>query len=255
MNGRAAIEIQMSDREIPSPGALVRDAYRKVEAEREALFRIAAIPAALQFLIITLLHPEDPAEPSMFIASILNLIPATMFDVAWLRRLLGADEGDPLLPYRWGRRQTGYLIRFALLILLLVFPVMFIAIMAGQILGNAVAIIMVAGAIGGFYVFLRLSMILVAQALGRPCDPRMSWSVTQAGAFRMFWGAAFVSLPVLLIGMTLIAIADTSGFALRFPLLTTLALVVLGLVLRALFLAVVAQVYAICMTGIDRMGR
>jgi len=62
-----------------------------------------------------------------------------------------------------------------------------------------------------------------------------------------------VSLPVLVIGMTLIAIADNSGFSLRFPLLTTLALVVLGLVLRALFLAVVAQVYAICMTGIDRV--
>ena len=255
MNGRAAIEIQMSDREIPSPGALVRDAYRKVEAEREALFRIAAIPAALQFLIITLLRPQDPAEPSMFIASILNLIPATMFDVAWLRRLLGADAGDPLLPYRWGRRQMGYLIRFALLILLLVFPVMFFAIMVGQLLGNAVVIIMVAGAIGGFYVFLRLSMILVSQALDRPCDPRTSWSATQGGAFRVFWGAAFVSLPVLLIGMTLIAIADTSGLALRFPLLTTLALVVLGLVLRALFLAVVAQVYAISMTGVDRMGR
>jgi hypothetical protein len=55
--------------------------------------------------------------------------------------------------------------------------------------------------------------------------------------------------------MTFIAIADTSGLALRFPLLTTLALVVLGLVLRALFLAVVAQVYATCMTGIERMGR
>jgi hypothetical protein len=32
-----------------------------------------------------------------------------------------------------------------------------------------------------------------------------------------------------------------------------LALVVLGLVLRALFLTVVAQVYAISMTGIDRV--
>ncbi len=245
----------MSDREIPSPGALVRDAYRKVEAEREALFRIAAIPAALQFLIITLLHPQEPGEPSMFIASILNLIPATMFDVAWLRRLLGADEGDPLLPYRWGRRQMGYLIRFALLILLLVFPVMFITIMAGQILGNAAAIVMIAGAIGCFYAFLRLSMILVAQALDHPSDPRISWSATRAGAFRMFWGAAFVSLPVLLIGLTLIAIADTSGLALRFPLVMTLVLVVLGLVLRSLFLAVVAQVYTICMTGIDRMGR
>ncbi|MFM9844775.1 MAG: hypothetical protein ACKVOI_17580 [Dongiaceae bacterium] len=245
----------MSDREIPSPGALVRDAYRKVEAERAALFRIAAIPAAMQFLIITLLHPQDPAEPSTFIASILNLIPATMFDVAWLRRLLGADAGDPLLPYRWGRRQTGYLVRFALLILLLAFPFMSIAIMLGQILGNAVAILMVAGAIGSLYVFLRLSMILVGQALDRSCDPRTSWSATQAGAFRLFWGAAFASLPVLLIGMTLIAIADTSGLALRFPLLTTLAVVVLGLVLRALFLAVVARVYGICMTGIGRMGR
>jgi hypothetical protein len=245
----------MSDREIPKPGELVRDAYRKVEAERQALFRIGAIPAALQFLIIVLLRPQDPGESATLIASLLNLIPATLFDVAWLRRLLGADSGDPLLPYRWGRRQTGYLVRFGLLILLLVFPIMFVAIAAGRISENAAAVLMIAGAIACFYVFLRLSLMLVARALDRPCDVRISWSATQEGAFRLFWSAAFVTLPVLLVGMTLIAIADTSGFALRFPLVTTLALVVIGLLLRSLFLAVVAQVYAIRIAGTGWVGR
>jgi hypothetical protein len=242
----------MPDREIPSPGELVRHAYRKVEAEREALFRIAAIPVALEFLISVLLRPQHLTDPLNLLAGIAILIPATLFDVAWLRRLLGADGTDPLLPYRWTRRQTGYLLRLAMLILLLLSPTWLLAMMVGPSSIGTLMLILLAGAIVYFFLFLRLSMFLIAQAVDQRCDLRQSWLATQQGAGRLFWGAAFVSLPVLIVAMVFVGVVDASGLARIFPLLTTLTLAVIQMIGRALFLAVIARVYEIRMTGGNR---
>jgi hypothetical protein len=220
-----------------------------IEAEREALFRIGAIPAAMQFLIITLLQPRDPADPWTIIANIANLIPVTLFDVAWLRRLLAADAGDAPLPIRWTRRQTGYALRLALFMLMLLSPAWLILMMAQHMSINGLVFLLLAGAVACFYVFLRLSMVLIARATDQSCDFRRSWLATRDGAGRIFWGVAFIALPLLILFTIFSAIADATGFAAGFPLLTTLVIVIVALTGRALFLAVLAQVYAIRMTG------
>lgn len=242
----------MPDRKIPSPGEFVRHAYRKIEAEREALFRIAAIPVALEFLISVLLRPQHLTDPLNFVVAATLLIPATLFDVAWLRRLLGADGADPLLPYRWTRRQTGYVLRLAMLSLLVLSPTWLFAMIVEPSSIGALLIMLLIGSIVYFFLFLRLSMFLVAQAVDQRCDLRLSWLATQEGAGRLFWGAAFVSLPVLIVAMVFLGVVVASGLARIFPLLTTLTLAVVQMIGRALFLAVIARVYEIRMTGNSR---
>ena len=98
----------MHSGEIPAPGELFRHAFRRLKTEQDHLFRIAVIPTLLYFLIFVFLRPLEQDLPALLLPLALILIPETLFDVAWLRWILGAGADDPPLPFRWTLRHTGY---------------------------------------------------------------------------------------------------------------------------------------------------
>jgi hypothetical protein len=230
----------MDSSEIPAPGELFRHAYRRVRAERDHLFRIAVIPVALYFLALALLRPHQQDLPGTMLTLALVFIPMTLFDVAWLRWLLHAGAADPSLPFRWTRRHTGYLGR----LIAAAMPVVFVAALFPE---NQRPIILIVSMPLFLYLSLRFSLFLVARTIDGVCDLRRSWVATRHGAWRFFWGAAFTTIPVLILLAVLGELVDVVGFAAMLPLVTMLLSSVASFALRALLLAVTAVVYDVKM--------
>jgi hypothetical protein len=239
----------MLDDEIPSPRDLVRYAYRKLEAEREALFRIGVIPVFLQFMITVLFGPREHLDLAFVLALALNLIPTTLFDVAWLRRLLGADANDPLLPYRWTQRHTGFVGRLAILLGIVVGAFGAAVFVFAWLPDHLRTILLIVGSVSAFFVILRLSPFFVARAFDGHCDLAQAWAATRSGAGRFFWGAAFSFLPGFIVLGIVAGIAESTGIGSALPLVTSLLAVVISLIAHALLLAVIARVFEIRLMG------
>jgi hypothetical protein len=237
----------MDSSEIPAPGELFRHAYRRVRAERDHLFRIAVIPVALYFLALALLRPHQQDLPGTMLTLALVFIPMTLFDVAWLRWLLHAGAADPSLPFRWTRRHTGYLGRLVALHLILIAAAMPVVFVAALFPENQRPIILIVSMPLFLYLSLRFSLFLVARTIDGVCDLRRSWVATRHGAWRFFWGAAFTTIPVLILLAVLGELVDVVGFAAMLPLVTMLLSSVASFALRALLLAVTAVVYDVKM--------
>lgn len=242
----------MLDSEIPSAGDLVRYAYRKLEAEQEALFRIAVIPVFLEFLILVVLFQADMGDLTMTLIAVLTIIPFTLFDVAWLRHLLGAGAGDPKLPYRWTPRHTGFAGRLLLLNILLSVAALPLAILASLLPLELGRLLMLAGFVAGCYFLLRLSFFVVARAFDRSCDFLQSWTATKAGAGRFFWGVVFAILPIMVVLAIVAEIAHATGIGAALPHIIMLVTAAATFVLRSLLLAIIARVFEIRMMGFQR---
>jgi hypothetical protein len=239
----------MYNREIPSPRELVRHAYQRVEAERDQLFRIAVLPIFIYFLIFVFVQPQEQNLPAVLLVVVLAFVPETLFDVAWLRRLLGADGGDPPLPYRWTARHTGFIGRLAALHLMLIavaIPVVIVASVLPQSLGFAFQFICIPLF---FYISLRISLFLVARALDHDCDLRRSWEATRDGIWRFFWGVAFTVLPLMILVIMILELMIAIGIAKALPLVMILVTTAAAFLLRALLLVVIARIYEVRMIG------
>jgi hypothetical protein len=235
--------------EIPAPGALFHDAYRRLKAEHNHLFRIAIIPTLLYFLILAFMQPLEQDMPEMLLTLILLLVIATLFDVAWLRWLLLAGDADPPLTYRWTFRHTAYFIRLVALHFCLIaaaVPIVVISSLLSQNLGLVVQLLCLPIF---YYLSLRLSLFLVASAVGGTCDLRRSWAATREGAWRFFWGAAFTIMPLLILMALIGELMAAAGFAVNLPLSMMMLGSATGFVLRALLLAVTARVYETMIMG------
>ncbi len=238
----------MDSSQIPAPGELFRHAYRRVRAERDHLFRIAVIPIALYFLVIALLQPYQQDLPGLLLSLALVLIPVTLFDVAWLRWLLGAGAADPPLPFRWTLRHTAYFGRLVALHLILIAAAVPLIVISSLFPGNLRPVFLIVCFPLFFYLSLRLSLFLVARTVDGACDLRRSWGATRDGAWRFFWGAAFTTMPLLILLAVIGELVDAIGFAARLPLVMMLFAAIAGFALRALLLDVTAQVYEVKMT-------
>ena len=233
--------------EIPAPGELFRDAYRRLKAERDHLFRIAVIPTLFYFLIFVLLRPLEQDLPELLLALALILIPETLFDVAWLRWLLGAGADDPPLPFRWTVRHTGYFLRRIALHLILVAAAVPVVVASALFPENLRPIVLIACLPLFFYLSLRFSLFLVARAVDGTCDLRRSWEATRDGIWRFFWGVAFATMPLLILLAVIGELVNAVGFATMLPLAMMLLAAIAGFAFRALLLAVTAQVYDVKM--------
>lgn len=237
----------MHNGEIPAPGELFRDAYRRLKAERDDLFRIAVIPTLLYFLIFVLLRPLEQNLPELLLTLALILIPETLFDVAWLRWLLGAGADDPPLPFRWTLRHTAYLGRRIALHLILIAAAVPVVVISSLLPENLRLIVLSVCFPLFFYLSLRFSLFLVARAVGGTCDLRRSWEATRDGIWRFFWGAAFTTMPLLILLAVIGELANAVGFATTLPLAMMLLAAFAAFAFRALLLAVTAQVYDVKM--------
>lgn len=237
----------MHDSEIPSPRELVRHAYSRLEAERDQLFRIAVIPVLLQFIVLALLHLRERGLSTLLLAAALTLVAFTLFDVAWLRRLLGADAHDPPLTYRWTARHTGFVGRLLLIYLILMVVALPVALIAAMLPENLGLMLQAISAPLFFYVSLRLSPFMVARTVDGPCNLRQSWEGTRDGIWRFFWGAAFAVLPLTILVIMVREMMIAAGIAARLPLVMTLITTAAAFVIRALLLIVIARVYEVRM--------
>ena len=239
----------MHSGEIPAPGELFRHAFRRLKTEQDHLFRIAVLPTLLYFLIFVFLRPLEQDLPELLLSLALILIPETLFDVAWLRWILGAGADDPPLPFRWTLRHTRYCgrrlaVRFILMAALV--PVIVIASIFPE---NLRPVVLSACLPLLFYLSLRFSLFVVARAIDGTCDLRRSWDATREGIWRFFWGAAFTAIPLLVLLAVIGELLNAAGIATTLPLAMMLLAATANFALRALLLAVTAQVYDVKMTN------
>jgi hypothetical protein len=242
----------MFDDEIPSPGALLRDAYRTIERQSADLFRIAVIPVFLEFLILILISQVNAGDFALTLTAVLMIVPFTLFDVAWLRHLLGAGTDDPPLAYRWTQRHTGFAGRLLLVNILISAGALPLAILASAFPSGLGRLLMLAGIIAGFYFLLRLSFFIVARAFDRSCEFMQSWAATKAGAGRFFWGAVFTILPATVVLAIVAEIANATGIGAALPRVMILLVATATFIWRALLFAVIARVFEIRMMGFRR---
>lgn len=235
--------------EIPAPGELFRHAYRRLRAERDQLLRIAAIPIALYFLIIALLQPYEQDLPEVLLPLALIFVPETLFDVAWLRWILGAGADDPPLPLRWTMRHTRYFGRRIAVHLIQIAAAVPVILILSLFLGNLHPIVLIICVPLYFYLLLRFSLFLVARAVDGACDLKRSWAATRDGIWRFFWGATFTAMPLMILLAVIGELVDAIGFATRLPLAMMLLAAIAAFVLRALLLSVTAYVYSVKMMG------
>jgi hypothetical protein len=233
----------MTATDLPSGMELARDAFRAVGAHRDALFRIAVLPLAAEFAAALLLRPQGPLDPSTFLLMAINIVLTTLFGVAWLRRLLDADAGDPPLPYRWSSAHTRFAAALLALVVIAAIAVVPFALIAQAGAGLSGFVALIAGVGVSFLIFLRLAMTLVGAAIGRPCGFGESWRATGSGAAQYVLGAMFAFMPVLVLIGVFVNVAQATGLAGALPLMTTLMLLALVYVGHALVFAVTALVY------------
>jgi hypothetical protein len=237
----------MHSGEIPAPGELFRHAFRRLKTEQDHLFRIAVIPTLLYFLIFVFLRPLEQDLPALLLPLALILIPETLFDVAWLRWILGAGADDPPLPFRWTLRHTGYCGRRLAVRFFLMAAVVPVIVISALFPENLRPVFLSACLPLLFYLSLRFSLFVVARAIDGTCDFRRSWEATREGIWRFFWGAAFAAMPLLILLAVIGELVNAAGFATTLPLAMILLAAVANFALRALLLAVTAEVYDVKM--------
>lgn len=255
--------------------------YDALWEHRDDAFRLAAVPAVL-FLALQLFlswqfaaaTPEgegafDPANPPSldpwFIpATLLSLIPATLFSVNWQRVLLLGPAAAPGLGLHWGRRETTFLATvFAIALaamlaaIVVAIPVVAIFMVLQATMNNVVGpagpgtglpiLPIVATAlpvvIAEIYVSVRLMPALTGAALDQRGNLRLSWRMTRGNVLRIFAAFLLGVFPFYIGAFVLELLLGMTGLFANVPITGTFLVVLVGLLLSAAGSAVMATVY------------
>ena len=201
---------------------LVKEAYRGWSANRGAWLIALALPAAIDVVVnaafwrhtaslvdqvqqgtdreadLETLHLETFLGDEMllrFLALVaVNIIAMTLFAVSW-HRLALLGERPRLIP-----EVRSEHIRFALVAFALVFGLSSIL-----MVGFAFTLVQPAGMatilalILALLVYIKLSMLLPAAAVGVPCRIQDAWRMTSGQVLPLFWASLLALLPILMV--------------------------------------------------------
>jgi len=200
------------------------------------MVRLIWFPGLL-YLIFSIASAFVNTESQFFLA--LALEAASLFlwpviAVAWHRFILLGDVSAGAVHFSFGRPEALFLLVSVLLFLLLAPGIMLTMSTAMLQESSAAPLLSFFGLLlllVGFYLFVRLTLLLPAAAIGAPLDPRLVLERTRGNFWRLV--AVFLApmLPLLICAI-LLGILLQGG-----PLLQVLA--VIGLALVSIFFAVV----------------
>jgi len=203
-----------------SVGEILSESFGFFFARLGLFFHLVTIPWILSLLLrIAVSAVTEPTLMSGLIEKVLDVIPATMFVVAWIRVvLLGPERVDRLPGLGWSARETAFVgqllqvagITFVLLaaMLLVIGPID--SMMLGRDAADpeatrreAMATPLGAGFIASFLLALRVAFGLAASAVDLPWSPRRSWAYGRGNS----WPIISSLFLILLAGSVANAIA------------------------------------------------
>ena len=212
---------QQAARRLPI-GKTAAAAYRAVFGQFPALARAAFVPYLISLALwaLGLLAAGTPFLPRLL--SLLEVVPATLFAVAWHRQiLLGPGAGAPALRPSWKTRHWLFLAyslavtAFGYVVVMLIQPVAGRAI--GLFFGFLHADQGAAMALSGlvtflvlfplmFYFGVRFSFIFPAVAVDERYAPRHAWRHTKGHVLRLMATFVLAALPLVLLSMLVVAV-------------------------------------------------
>ncbi len=245
-------------------GKTAAAAYRTVFGQLNQLVRAALLPFLLNTVLVapTLMAAGNPL---LFVVMVLlTLVPYTLFGVTWHRlALLGKPSAPaPVFP-GWQRRHWRFY-GYALVIMGInaVLQIGLEIAVGGPPIDESGMVVteeamrfvlIMAGGLAVFaYLALRLSFVFPAVAVDESYGLRHAWTHTRGQGLRLILIMAITLLPMLFVGMTVIAImvgalapigdaAGPGGHAFAYLLMSALSYVLL-----ALSLAVISTAFRIC---------
>ncbi len=165
----------------------------------------------------------EPAQYGIFLLlQIASLVASLWIAVAWHRYVLTEEFTAGWLPPLRGDLVLGYFGRSVMLGLLVLIAMLIVAIPAGvfmTIVPAATIALLLVTVVVGFYIFLRLGVILPAGAVDRKMTLRQAWTATGSEQ-RAILGLCLVSVGfIVLLQIPLILVPDgNSAFGLVYGL-------------------------------------
>jgi hypothetical protein len=203
-----------------SVAAILAESFAFFFGRFRLFFHLVTVPWILSLLLrLAVGALVEPTLLSSLIEKALDVVPSTMFAVAWLRVvLLGPERIDRLPGLGWSSRETAFLVHllkvagitFALLMamLLVAGPIDLMTFGRGaadaeSTQREALATPLGAGFLASFLLALRVSFGLAASAVDLPWSPRRSWAYGRGNS----WPIIASLFLVLLAGAVANAVA------------------------------------------------
>jgi hypothetical protein len=203
-----------------SVGEILSESFGFFFSRLGLFFHLVTIPWIVSLLLrIAVWSVTEPTLMSGLVEKVIDIVPTTMFVVAWIRVvLLGPERVDRLPGLGWSTRETvfvGHLLQVAgITFVLLATMLMVIGPIDPTTLGRgavdpetvrreAMATPLGAGFIASFLLALRVSFGLAASAVDLPWSPRRSWAYGRGNSWPII-GSLFL---ILLVGSVANAIA------------------------------------------------
>jgi hypothetical protein len=206
------------------------------------MFWSLALPAVIVLALLSALSGlfGRPAHSSQFGAAgllwslvyvVLQFAAVVMYSVAWHRAyLVPADPMTPRAAYRWGPRQSKFLMAYFKLLGVFIpfglvvgivasvfFPVFVggsVSTDTGQLAGQVIWFSW-AMALVGMWIYARLSMMFPAAAVDTPSTLKTSWRMTKGNGLSLFWIVVLVAVPItglsVLITGAIVALYQSTG--------------------------------------------
>jgi len=208
-----------------SVGEILSESFGFFFARLGLFFHLVTIPWILSLLLrVAIEAVVEPTLMSGLVGKLLDVIPTTMFVVAWMRVvLLGPERVDRLPGLGWSARETAFVVQLLQVagITFVLLAAMFLVIgpIDPMTLGReaadpeaarreAMATPLGAGFIASFLLALRVSFGLAASAIDLPWSPRRSWAYGRGSSWPII-GSLFL---ILLVGAMANAIAIVVPF-------------------------------------------
>ncbi len=195
-------------------------AYAKVFGQLPLLLRAALLPFLLS-AVLALAAQGTENTPLRVILGLLNLLPYTLFGVAWHRLiLLGPQAAAPPVMVRWEARHWRFC-AYAMILALMNFALLqLLALLAGgattdppQETGIGAPLSMTLASLVMFlaiiFVVIRFSFVFPAVAVDENYGLGNSWRHTRGQVARLLLTLLLTLFPLMLGGMTLIGIIVT----------------------------------------------
>lgn len=198
---------------------LVIETYRLLWARRDDLIRLGLAPTLASFLL-AIVATGLPLDGTMLVIWLANLLPLTLFTVNWYRlSLLGPAASAPGLGLTWEGRKTRFLIVNLLLVIGIVLALAVPAVVINGLLQQSVPgyAAMIALMLVGFYLYLRLGLVLPAITVDHPYRLAQSWRDTVGCGFQLLVATVAAVLPILVVQQIFFALALGIGLVSAAP--------------------------------------
>jgi len=183
---------------------LVGESWSFLKGHLVSLASAAAFPLGLSLLIgvafLAVTNDDSSSEVVASAQSLLDVLPWTIFGVAWHRLILSGEPAS--VSVRWSRNHT----RFALFLLAWRVPYLLVAMpeQRSDSVGLFFLIFFMA-TIALSYVEARFSLFLPAAAIAQPISPRDAWSKSRGYGGAIFWAGVLSAILCLLLCIPLLA--------------------------------------------------